>query len=194
MRDLLRVRKIEPELLKQFLDQKVPESEWLEYKREVNDKLVEAIAAMANGDGGVIIVGVEQEDGRPKDIVGLPEGEGAEMKLVHMCRDRLDPARYPPEIQRIQVAATNGPKDLLVVRVDPERVPIRPVIVRKDRGGKVYIRYGPSTIEADPRTLRQLFAFGSQAISPLSKTQVPLEFFGPDQQTQSELVLLIQVA
>jgi len=182
MRDILLVREVTPEYLKQFLESKPEEREWLDYKREVNQKVVETIAAMANTDGGgVILVGVEEEKTvggknteKPGDIVGVQEDDY--MRLIHMCRDRLDPARYLPDIRKVWVDG----RLVLVIRIDPEGVPVRPVIVREDRVGKVFIRHGASTIQADSWTLRQLFALGFQATLHPSSNRPPLDFLGPD--------------
>lgn len=170
-RSLLYRREISWEAVEQFLSLREEEREWLEYKREVSDEAVKAIAAMANTNGGLILIGVEESregrgsTGRPGRVVGVPPE--ARMRLEHQCRDLLDPP-FIPEIRMVEVPAgalgeghepePGSPRYLLVVRVDPERAPIRPVIFRTGQAGKVLIRRGASSVEADPRTLRNLFA------------------------------------
>lgn len=170
-RSLLYRREISWEAVEQFLSLREEEREWLEYKREVSDEAVKAIAAMANTNGGLILIGVEESregrgsTGRPGQVVGVPPE--ARMRLEHQCRDLLDPP-FIPEIRMVEVPAgalgeghepePGSPRYLLVVRVDPERAPSRPVIFRTGQAGKVLIRRGASSVEADPRTLRNLFA------------------------------------
>lgn len=173
-RSLLYKREISPEDVRHFLALREPEREWLEYKRELSDQVVRSIAAMANTGGGLILIGIEEErerggrPSRPGRVIGV--GPDDETRLAHKCRDLLDPP-YIPEIWPVEIPAeafgggreTEGSRYILVVRVDPERVPLRPVIFRQGPAGKVLIRRGASSEEADPRTLRSLFA---EAVAP----------------------------
>lgn len=176
-RSLLYKREISWEDVRRFLELREPEREWLDYKRELSNTVVKAIAAMANTNGGLILIGVDEESERPRRIVpGRIVGVGPDdrMSLEHKCRDLLDPP-YIPEIWPVEIPPealgegreTSGPRCLLVVRVDPERVPLRPVIFREGQAGKVLIRRGASSEEADPRTLRDLFAASSHPAFPI---------------------------
>ena len=50
-----------------------PEGIHLDYKREFPDDLGKHIAAMANTLGGMILIGVDEEDERPKaPFIGIP--------------------------------------------------------------------------------------------------------------------------
>lgn len=62
--------------IKDFCAQGVPEGERVEYKEQFNEKIGQTIAAMANTDGGVILVGVGEDPihkGLPGKIIGITE-------------------------------------------------------------------------------------------------------------------------
>jgi hypothetical protein len=182
-RSLLYKREISWEDVQHFLALREPEREWLEYKRDLSNQVVRSIAAMANTGGGLILIGVEEEreeererererggrPSRPGRVIGV--GPDDETRLVHKCRDLLDPP-YIPEIWRVEIPpeAPRGeggseaePRCLLIVRVDPNRVPARPLIYIEGRTARVPVRRGHTTQDADPRTLRSLFA---EAVAP----------------------------
>ncbi len=49
-----------------FCNQRLPESVHLDYKRDFPRNLEKTIAAFANTMGGLVIIGVEDDDGKPK--------------------------------------------------------------------------------------------------------------------------------
>ena len=70
------------------------EGETIEFKSQLNkdikDKLMKTIAAFANGEGGVVILGIEDDSGK---ILGLPPGNLNREKdsLTDMIRNRVVP-------------------------------------------------------------------------------------------------------
>jgi hypothetical protein len=149
------------EQLEAFLALDEVENEVLEYKGALNDEVIETIAAMANTSGGLILLGVaaetrkdgERERSHPGKPVGVPRGDA--LRLTNKCHTLLDPP-FVPEI--LPVPLRDSEKVVLILRVRPDKAPVRPIISRKDRVGKTYIRLGETTVEADPYRLRQLFA------------------------------------
>jgi predicted HTH transcriptional regulator len=114
-----------------FLDQHLEESSVLDYTEIKSEKACEGvlkiIVAMANTDGGIILVGVSKglEDvNRPGSPVGI------ELKYVDIlknkCRSLLQPAFVP---EMVQIAIPNDEKIILLIRINPERHP-RPVILK----------------------------------------------------------------
>jgi len=52
-----------------FCAERHRESTYLDYKRQIDNSLAKTIAAMANTWGGLVIIGVEDEDSRPRHPV-----------------------------------------------------------------------------------------------------------------------------
>jgi hypothetical protein len=118
--------------------------------KEKRDKgnVAEAVAALSNTDGGVILVGVKDKDATGEDrIVGVPKSEHD--ALASNLHALLPEAM--PEI--IPVAMPDGQRLVLVLRVDADAVP-HPVMV----SGKVLIRIPGHSIPADRRRVLDLAA------------------------------------
>lgn len=105
------------------------ESMTLELKRDMTAKAVDAIGALANDDGGLVLIGVDEND--PETVPGVRKRDHD--RLVNMCSELLEP-RFVPEIVVIPLAAAD--RVVLMVRVNAEDVPARPVLVR----GVAYVR------------------------------------------------------
>lgn len=111
--------------LEAFLAEGLPEGTRLDYKREVPARIERTIAAMANSEGGVIVIGVDEEGKTrkpklpPAGITLAGQAERVQAKAyqaIHEPITALDFGTYPfPD---------NGEKGVLVVRVHPsERAP-----------------------------------------------------------------------
>ncbi len=80
--------------LKRFIDERIEETTWLEFKRQLpdsgkNDDLAKDLAAMANTEGGVIIYGIGQdENGRAKEL--HPFGVSSASERVTLVAQTLD--------------------------------------------------------------------------------------------------------
>lgn len=109
-----------------FLAEKPPENLRLEYKREVTDRIARTIAAMANSEGGLIIIGIEEEGktGKPKlPPAGIDLGKDPITSVRSMAHDDI----HEP-ITDLDIGTYSFPSDsergVLVVRVhQSERVP-----------------------------------------------------------------------
>jgi schlafen family protein len=118
--------------------------------KEKRDKanVAEAVAALGNTDGGVILVGVKDKGATGEDrIVGVPKSEHD--ALASNLHALLPEAM--PEI--IPVAMPDGQRLVLVVRVDADAVP-HPVMV----SGKVLTRIPGHSVPADRRRVLDLAA------------------------------------
>jgi hypothetical protein len=118
--------------------------------KEKRDKgnVAEAVAALSNTDGGVVLVGVKDKDATGEDrIVGVPKSEHD--ALASNLHALLPEAM--PEI--IPVAMPDGQRLVLVLRVDADAVP-HPVMV----SGKVLIRIAGHSIPVDRRRVLDLVA------------------------------------
>lgn len=144
--------------VREFLALRVPEGLRLEYKEKVSDdSLVQAIAAMANTSGGVILVGVA-EDRRTK--LPLPEPPGVTLadreSLASKAFDRLEPT-LDLEIEAVELS--NG-RYVLVIRID-DRAIEKPVVAK----GRVYVRIeGHSLPAARQQILSMIPQAGSSGL------------------------------
>ena len=118
--------------------------------KEKRDKsnVAEAVAALGNTDGGVVLVGVKDKDATGEDrIVGVPK---AEHDAVASNLHALIPEAMP---EIITVAIPGGDRLVLVLRVDADAVP-HPVTV----SGKVLFRIPGHSVPADRRRILDLAA------------------------------------
>ncbi|WP_430378404.1 AlbA family DNA-binding domain-containing protein [Streptomyces sp. B1-3] len=134
-------------LVQDFISLKIRESLTVEYKR-AGEKPIEAVAALANTYGGLLLVGVEEgETGVPSEIRGVPLGE--KEKLVNQMGTGFDPP-WSPEV--IEVPCNEqGDKVVLVVRIDRATVP-RPIVLN----GSISVRLDARNAKANRQMMRLL--------------------------------------
>jgi hypothetical protein len=140
----------------EWLQSSPGESERLDFKKGYSDTVLASIVGMANHDGGLIILGVDEEQRstgktkRPK----LPPAEvdlgKYEDWLTSRCFEDIRPT-YRPAAQGIPGSAED--KGVVLIRVDPVSAP-RPLWHRQ-KG--VLWRIGDHNRPADLDTLRRLF-------------------------------------
>jgi hypothetical protein len=136
------------EMVEDFVALRIPENLRVEYKRE-GDKPAEAAAALANTYGGVVLVGVSEGDrGIPQDIVGVSRKE--KEKLVNRMGTTYDPP-WSPEV--IEVPLRDNDKVVLVLRIDPDRVP-KPIVM----DGAIWIRLDARNVKANRQMMAALLA------------------------------------
>jgi hypothetical protein len=138
------------EMVRAFLDHQqrerlFTESTTLEFKRErTGFKIAEAVCAMANTEGGLILVGIDEDN--PSEMPGVPRSEYE--SVSDQCLNVLEP-RWTPII--VAVPADDDERVVLVIRVDQELVPLRPMFCRQ----RAYLRAPGATVRANRE---QLFA------------------------------------
>src|SRR3989344_7773262 len=98
-----------------FCNQKYRETIHLDYKQEINSGLAKTIAAMANTWGGLIIIGVEDEDSTPKlPIKGIEYKEHLREQINNIVLGNI----MPPVFPEIQICPDEkNKKALIVIRV-----------------------------------------------------------------------------
>lgn len=146
-------------LVVKFLDKQVEikgiiargEGETTEFKIQVpnaneSSKLTKTVAAFANGEGGVIIVGVEDNTGKIVGIKGNVEQEKS--RLTQMIRNNLT---HQP-IYKIYIQKVDG-VELIVVQV--ESGTNRPYGIHGSNPN-YYVRRGATTFPATPDEIRIL--------------------------------------
>jgi len=144
--------------LRELVVQNDRERARIEYKRELTGKAVEAIAALANTFGGVVLIGVDEDKHGTERLTGVDAS--ARDRLARMCWDTLVPP-YSPEIVPIRLDSTD--KYVLAVLVDSDYAR-RPVMVT--HGNKIPVRIEGHNVPADWYRLRELFAEERTAAPP----------------------------
>jgi len=138
------------------------ESQTVEFKEAKARTIARSVAAMANSYGGLILVGVSDSG----TIVGVDD-KSADAVSSH-CWEKIEPPWVP---ETIPVPLDDGSgKYVLVLRIDPERCPRRPLVV----DGAAYVRYNATTRPASWYELRDMFVEqASTAVDGLWSIQAP---------------------
>lgn len=98
-----------------FCNEQISENISLDYKEAIDSGLAKTIAAMANTWGGLIIIGVEDQDSKPKlPVKGLEFKEHLREQINNIILGNITPPVFP-EIQVCQ--STDGTRALIVIRI-----------------------------------------------------------------------------
>ena len=92
----------DPDRIRQIVTQNDLERGWIEYKRQLDDgrKTLEAITTLANTFGGVVLIGVDEDEQGLDRLTGVPATERT--RLVSLCWSQLTPP-FSPEIISISL-------------------------------------------------------------------------------------------
>lgn len=122
--------------IREFCGQRIPEGARVDYKQDLNkeqDKILRTITAMANTDGGLILVGVEEEKekgGRrsfPGEIKGV-DTKNPRQIIISWCHAFIQPV-YCPEI--LEISLNDSGKVVVLIRIECEEVPSLPLFCRE---------------------------------------------------------------
>jgi hypothetical protein len=120
-----------------FCNQRIPEGATLDYKKDFPNNLQKTIAAFANTMGGLILIGVDedQEDKPIIPIEGITFERGISEKIMNIILSNIT----PPIIPEIQVCAnSDNSKAIAIIRIPQSN--ITPHAINKNT--EVYIRTG----------------------------------------------------
>src|SRR5437868_6490761 len=76
----------------------VREGQLIDYKRDINltipkakTELVRDVSSFANASGGDIVIGMTEDDGVPKELIGIKttDFEALEQQILQVCRAQL---------------------------------------------------------------------------------------------------------
>ena len=133
-----------------FCNEKHRETIHLDYKQEIDSSLAKTIAAMANTWGGIIVIGVEDEDSKPKlPVKGILYKEHLREKINNIILGNIMPSVFP-EIQICPDAKNE--KALTVIRVPQSSH--TPHAIRNNT--KVYIRTDTSNEPEELATIDRI--------------------------------------
>jgi len=117
-----------------FCRQQYRESVHLDYKQDIDGSLAKTVAAMANTWGGLIVIGVEDEDSKPKlPAVGISYKEHLQEQINNIILGNITPPVFP----EVQVCQSEDNKNAFIVI----RVPQSNLTPHGIKGNtKVYVR------------------------------------------------------
>jgi hypothetical protein len=162
---------ISPDDLRAFLDGRHRESNRLDYKLALESSIAEALVAMANEQGGLIIVGVEEKDQQPVAWPGLGGKDWLDTLGNHNALECVPPVRYETAV--IQLHENTG-RPLLVVRVPPSLR--RPHMTRK-KG--ILVRVDSEERPADLELIANWFRTRQIASGPMQVAPATIPHFIP---------------
>lgn len=160
--------------LEEFLRAAIPEDERLDYKDRLAASTAETIAAMANGSGGTVIVGVREGD--QPNVPGSWDGLTGD--LAAAVRNTVWSYCVPgPAMRLSEVTNPTTGNALVVVAVAPAP---QPPVWHRDRG--VVVRVGDQTRPARPDLLEAWFrarASGNPSEVALRQRTTAAGAYGP---------------
>lgn len=127
------ITKITFEDVVNFCKEQIRESINLDYKREFPTDLEKTISSFANTMSGLIIIGVEDKDGKPKlPVRGLKYEKGFSERVTNIILSNI----YPPVFPEIQVCDPVRNRTFIIIRVPQSNM--TPHYIRHRT--KIYIR------------------------------------------------------
>lgn len=134
------------------LDERPREGYLLDFKQEWGDKALQTVAGFANAFGGILIVGVSENDARPEEVVGVECPGELKIRLASSIAANIAPC---PVFEIGECHLPDLPdRKVCVVRV-MESAELC-LIARKGIGNPAYVRVEDQSKPADASQLRQL--------------------------------------
>lgn len=156
----LPIHEITYEDIRLFVEQKIPEGRMLDYKKCLPKNISKTIAAMGNTDGGIILLGVEeekeQEEGRrsfPGKIVGIKDEKNVKQSVINQSYAILQPG-FDLQIHEVSIPDKKG-YSVVIIRVELEGVSSFPIFHQQDKA--IYVRLDEQTRKADLEQIKHLF-------------------------------------
>jgi hypothetical protein len=131
--------------VKEFVAQGIPEGSRLEYKQDDTKNISKEICAFANTQGGLILIGVEEDDEThaPGDIIGTTRVDSIGAS-VHDAGAKVFPW-IVPEVSNPLLLADDSSKAVFVVRIEPSELAPHAI----NNSTRVYVRNGEVNTQTD---------------------------------------------
>jgi len=136
----------------EFCDQREAEGATLDYKEAIPKDIEKTVAAMANTLGGVIIVGVaEDNEAKPiLPVVGMEMRRGLVEQITSKCVDNI----YPPIVPEAHLVTNDaGDRAFVVLRIAQSREAPHAI----NNSTRVYIRTGRQNTPEELASLDRIF-------------------------------------
>lgn len=114
----------------------------LKVKLSNSERIAQAIVALANTGGGVIVFGVSDQ----MRVEGVDDAESVQQELVRICREDMN----PPIVPFIDRIAFDSGRRVVAIEIEGKQRPYR------TRDGRVFIRVGEEKREASVEELDAL--------------------------------------
>ena len=168
------ISQLTEEDIQTLVDNNEKESSILEYKQELSGtepekkEISKDVSAMANSEGGYLIIGVQEQDGRASAVVGTPKRIGRqpteewlESVLISNVRPRIT---IKPKV--IDIASD---PDRVVIIVHIPQSPRRPHMVVADGRNAYYKRHNYQSAYADEHDVRSMFLESKTSIDEMKE-------------------------
>jgi len=170
------ISKITLDDIKELVNQKVSESKYIEYKKQLpvfnrkeKIKILAQITSFANASGGLIIYGIDAYKGVPKEICGLnkivPDDEILRISgLVQNC--------IKPRIPNLQMKALSLEDESSLILIKVPRSWIQPHVVECDGHWRFYSRNSAGKYALDVEELKQIFNFSDSINNNINEFKI----------------------
>ena len=157
------INQIEQIDLQNLIDQEVREGKVIEYKRDLygdnadeKKEFLADVSSFANTAGGNLIIGMDEEQGLPTQLVGvsLSNPDQAIQRLENIIRDGLEPRLPGVDMRPISLQAPQG-KHVILIRIRKSWIAPHRVSFRGD--SKFYGRNSIGKYPLDVPELRTAF-------------------------------------
>ena len=157
----------EPDI-QELLSGGVPEGLRIEYKREIyggsdadKKEALKDISALANADGGHLVIGVECQNGLPTAVLGIevPDPDEVILRLEQLARSGIEPRIIGLRTKAIVLA--NG-RHCFVMRISKSWA--APHRVSAYGSNRYWVRNSSGVHEASVEELRSMFLAGATAL------------------------------
>lgn len=124
----------------------------LDYKEDLSERFLQSVAAMANTFGGILLVGVSEDDGRPDQLVGVATAGELKTRVASIIASNLIPC--PPFDIAECALPSDTAKKLCAVKVHVTQEVC--LLARKGERYPVYVRIEDQSSPADAFQMRAL--------------------------------------
>jgi len=159
---------IDQEIIQSLKTNEIPESRTLEYKKEISlekreqkKEFLADVSSFANTLGGDLIIGIEEKNGIPIKIDGIPIDniDSYKNRLDSIIRDSIIPNIPHYDIQEIQLQ--NG-HYVIIIRIGesyiaPHQVILDGLLYSRENGGKFFKRHTGGKHPMDVFELKEAF-------------------------------------
>lgn len=152
--------------LEALVEARIPEGRRLEFKRdhygrndEAKKEFAADVSALANAQGGYLLIGVAEENGIAADIPGVEaaDGDGLVLAVTESIRSSIEPPIPGVRVRWVEIAAGRG---VLIVQVDRSwSAPHRVTVARDNR---FFLRDENGKHPMSVTELKRAFLFASE--------------------------------